>query len=141
MQRVSEARVEVGGEVTGQIDRGLLVLLGIESDDDLLRMRKLMDKCLSYRMFSDPDGKMNLSVKDIEADVLLVSQFTLCADTQKGLRPSFSRGAPPVLAEQLYDDAVAYVASCLGSVQTGCFAADMQVHLVNDGPVTFMLES
>ncbi|MFK8019157.1 MAG: D-aminoacyl-tRNA deacylase [Pseudomonadales bacterium] len=141
VQRVSEARVEVDGEVVGQISRGLLVLLGVESNDDLPRMRKLMDKCLSYRIFSDSEGKMNLSVKDIEAEVLLVSQFTLCADTRKGLRPSFSRGATPVIAEQLYDAAATHVANSLGSVQTGRFAADMKVHLVNDGPVTFMLDS
>ncbi len=141
VQRVSEARVEIDGVVSGQIEQGLLILLGVEADDSSEHMQTLMKKCLNYRIFSDDVGKMNLSVKDVNAEVLLVSQFTLCASTSKGLRPSFSKAGAPALAESLYNEALDYIASELGSVQSGQFAANMQVHLVNDGPVTFLLES
>lgn len=141
VQRVSQARVEIDGVVSGQIQQGLLILLGVEATDTTEHMQALMKKCLNYRIFSDDDGKMNLSVKDIGAEVLLVSQFTLCASTTKGLRPSFSKAGAPALAEALYNDALEYIAHELGAVESGRFAADMQVHLVNDGPVTFLLES
>ena len=141
IQRVSSAQVNVNGETVGKIGQGLLVLLGVERDDDRARTEKLLDKLLQYRVFSDADGKMNLSVRDVSGGVLLVSQFTLAADTSKGLRPSFSCAASPALARELYDYAVSYLQRQHNDVATGIFAADMQVQLVNDGPVTFLLTS
>lgn len=140
IQRVSSAKVEVDGEIVGQIGKGLLVLLGVEKDDDQSKADKLAEKVLNYRVFSDADDKMNLNVKQVAGEVLVVSQFTLVADTQKGLRPSFSKGATPSLANELYE----YFAQKCGEkvkVECGRFAADMQVSLVNEGPVTFWLNS
>ena len=139
IQRVSSARVDVSGETVGSIGRGLLVLLGVEKHDTPASTEKLLDKLLQYRVFADAYGKMNLSVRDSGGGILLVSQFTLAADTNKGLRPSFSSAAPPALARQLYEHATAYLHQQHSQVATGIFAADMQVHLVNDGPVTFLL--
>lgn len=139
IQRVSQARVDVDNETVGKIGQGLLVLLGVERNDTVACAEKLLDKLLQYRVFADGEGKMNLSVRDIGGGVLLVSQFTLAADTQKGLRPSFSSAASPDLALQLYDHAVQYLHSQHNIVATGIFAADMKVQLVNDGPVTFLL--
>ena len=140
IQRVSSAKVEVDGEIVGQIGKGLLVLLGVEKDDDRQKADKLSEKVLNYRVFSDADDKMNLNVQQVAGEVLVVSQFTLVADTQKGLRPSFSKGATPSLANELYE----YFAEKCGEkvkVECGRFAADMQVSLVNEGPVTFWLNS
>ena len=140
IQRVSSAKVEVDGEIVGQIGKGLLVLLGVEKDDDRQKADKLAEKVLNYRVFSDADDKMNLNVQQVAGEVLVVSQFTLVADTQKGLRPSFSKGAAPSLANELYE----YFAQKCGekvNVECGRFAADMQVSLVNEGPVTFWLNS
>ena len=139
IQRVTQAKVEVGGEVVGQIGKGLLVLLGVEKDDDRAKADKLAEKALNYRVFSDADDKMNLNVQQVAGKVLVVSQFTLVADTQKGLRPSFSKGATPSLANELYE----YFAQKCGekvNVECGRFAADMQVSLTNNGPVTFWLQ-
>ncbi|KIH85689.1 D-aminoacyl-tRNA deacylase [Pseudomonas batumici] len=141
LQRVSGARVEVAGEVVGSIDQGLLVLLAVEPGDTRAHADKLLKKLLNYRVFSDPQGKMNLSLADTGGGLLLVSQFTLAADTQSGLRPSFSTAAPPALAEALFDYVVAQAQGLHGQVATGRFGADMQVHLVNDGPVTFLLQT
>ncbi|NWA00338.1 D-aminoacyl-tRNA deacylase [Pseudomonas gingeri] len=141
LQRVSGARVEVAGEVVGAIDQGLLVLLAVEPDDTRASADKLLKKLLNYRVFSDPQGKMNLSLADIGGGLLLVSQFTLAADTQSGLRPSFSTAAPPATAEALFDYVVAQAQRLHGQVATGRFGADMKVHLVNDGPVTFLLQT
>lgn len=139
IQRVSEASVTVDGEVTGAIGPGLLVLLGVEQGDDEAKARRLADKVLGYRIFEDEQGKMNLNVQQAGGSVLVVSQFTLAADTQKGLRPSFSRGAAPDDAQALYRYFIDY---CRGQLPTeeGRFAADMKVALVNDGPVTFWLQ-
>lgn len=140
IQRVTQAKVEVGGEVVGQIGKGLLVLLGVEKDDDRAKADKLAEKVLNYRVFSDADDKMNLNVQQVAGEVLVVSQFTLVADTQKGLRPSFSKGATPSLANELYE----YFAQKCGEkveVECGRFAADMQVSLTNNGPVTFWLQA
>jgi D-tyrosyl-tRNA(Tyr) deacylase len=140
IQRVTQANVEVGGEVVGQIGKGLLVLLGVEKDDDRAKADKLAEKVLNYRVFSDENDKMNLNVQQVAGEVLVVSQFTLVADTQKGLRPSFSKGATPSLANELYE----YFAQKCGEkvkVECGRFAADMQVSLVNEGPVTFWLQA
>lgn len=140
IQRVRQARVEVAGEIVGAIDQGLLVLLGVERDDDPARAERLLDRLLRYRVFADDAGRMNRSLGDIGGGLLVVSQFTLVADTRSGLRPSFSRGAPPALGEALYDHFVACARARHPQVACGRFGADMQVSLVNDGPVTFLLE-
>ena len=140
IQRVSEASVKVGGEVVGEISQGLLVLLGIEKNDDANTVQRMADKLLAYRVFADEQGKMNCSVGDIEGDVLLVSQFTLVAETRKGLRPGFSTAASPALAEEYYEMMLAQLTKSNLKVAAGKFGADMQVRLLNDGPVTFMLE-
>lgn len=139
IQRVKHAKVEVDGQVTGQIDQGILVLLGVEKHDTQALADKLLNKLLAYRIFSDADGKMNLNVQQVAGKLLVVSQFTLVADTQKGTRPGFSKGASPQLGEALYDYFVKQ-SKALIATETGCFGADMQVSLQNDGPVTFMLE-
>ena len=140
IQRVSSAKVEVDSEIVGQIGKGLLVLLGVEKDDDRQKADKLAEKVLNYRVFSDADDKMNLNVQQVAGEVLVVSQFTLVADTQKGLRPSFSKGATPSLANELYEY---FTQKCGEKVKVECgrFAADMQVSLVNEGPVTFWLQA
>lgn len=141
IQRVRQARVEVAGEIVGAIDQGLLVLVGIEREDDRARADKLLHKLLRYRVFADAEGRMNRSVSDIGGGLLLVSQFTLAADTRSGLRPSFSSAAPPAQGEALYDYLLAQARDQHPLVACGRFGAEMQVHLVNDGPVTFLLES
>jgi D-tyrosyl-tRNA(Tyr) deacylase len=140
IQRVSEASVTVDGKVTGEIGRGLLVLLGVQKGDNVALADKLMDKLLAYRVFNDEGNKMNLSVNDLNAGVLLVSQFTLAADTKKGLRPGFSTAAAPADAELLYNYVNKNLRSRCQTFGAGIFAADMKVALVNDGPVTFLLE-
>lgn len=140
LQRVRSARVDVGEECVGEIGPGLLVLLGLDRGDSMENGRKLLDKLLAYRVFSDGDGRMNRSVSEVGGGVLLVSQFTLSADTRKGLRPSFSSALPPDEAEALFAELLAYLETAHPSVASGRFGADMQVSLVNDGPVTFLLE-
>lgn len=139
IQRVKWAKVEVENQTVGEIEQGLLVLLGVEQDDDEAKADKLLEKVLNYRIFSDEQGKMNLNVQQAGGSLLVVSQFTLAADTNKGLRPSFSKGAKPTDAERLYDY-FHQQASQKIHTQTGQFAADMQVSLQNDGPVTFWLQ-
>lgn len=141
LQRVRGARVEVAGEIVGDIDQGLLVLVAVEPEDTRASADKLLHKLLNYRVFSDPDGKMNLSLADVGGGLLLVSQFTLAADTRSGLRPGFSTAAAPALAEALFDYIVSQAKEVHGTVASGRFGADMQVHLVNDGPVTFLLQA
>ncbi|HEE5437897.1 TPA: D-tyrosyl-tRNA(Tyr) deacylase [Acinetobacter baumannii] len=140
IQRVLEAKVVVDGEMTGEIQHGLLVFLGIGRDDTLATGQKLIDKILKYRIFDDEQGKMGWNVSQANGGVLLVSQFTLMAQTQKGLRPDFGPAMPPSDAKALYEQLVEYTRSQFENVQTGIFAADMKVHLINDGPVTFNLE-
>ncbi|WNW12970.1 D-aminoacyl-tRNA deacylase [Pseudomonas sp. DTU_2021_1001937_2_SI_NGA_ILE_001] len=140
LQRVRGARVEVGGEVVGAIDQGLLVLVGVEPQDTPASADKLLHKLLNYRVFSDAEGKMNLSLRDVQGGLLLVSQFTLAADTRSGMRPSFSKAAPPALGAELFDYLLQQARTLHPAVGSGVFGADMQVHLVNDGPVTFLLE-
>ncbi len=140
LQRVTEAAVRVDGEVAGAIGPGLLVLLGVERGDGDTACRKLADKVAGYRVFADGEGRMNLSVADAGGAVLVVSQFTLAADTRKGLRPSFSPAADPSEAERLYEAFAARLAEAGIEVATGRFGAAMQVSLCNDGPVTFLLE-
>lgn len=141
LQRVRGARVEVAGQVVGAIDQGLLVLVAVEPSDTAASADKLLHKLLNYRVFSDDEGKMSLSLKDIGGGLLLVSQFTLAADTKSGLRPSFSTAAPPALGEALFEHLLSQAQQLHGTVASGCFGADMQVHLVNDGPVTFLLQT
>ena len=140
LQRVRGARVEVAGEIVGAIDQGLLVLVAVEPGDSPEHADKLLHKLLNYRVFSDEQGKMNLSLKNVGGGLLLVSQFTLAADTRNGMRPSFSTAAPPALGAELFDYLVQQAKARHGDVASGQFGADMQVHLVNDGPVTFMLQ-
>lgn len=140
IQRVKQASVRVNGEITGEIQQGILLLLGIQKNDTEETANKLIDKILAYRIFSDENNKMNCNVQQIGGSILVVSQFTLAADTKKGTRPSFSSAAPPAQAEALYDYFVAHMRSKHAKIATGIFAADMQVALINDGPVTFMLE-
>ena len=139
IQRVSEARVTVDGRVTGAIGAGLLVLLCAERGDDRAVADRLLAKLLKLRIFSDAAGKMNLSVQDVGGGLLIVSQFTLAADTAGGNRPSFTTAAPPELGRHLYEHFVAQARAAHPEVATGEFAADMQVALVNDGPVTIPL--
>ena len=136
LQRVRQARVEVSGEIVGQIEQGLLVLLCAEQGDTEKEADKLLAKMLKLRIFSDAAGKMNLSVQDVGGGLLVVSQFTLAADTKGGNRPSFTGAAAPDEGRRLFDYFVAQAKAAHPVVQTGQFAADMQVHLVNDGPVT-----
>lgn len=140
IQRVKSARVEVDGTIVGAIDQGILVLLGVERDDTADKAKQLAKRIASYRIFADHEDKMNLDVRDIEGAVLVVSQFTLAADTRKGRRPSFSSAAAPALANELYQAFCQAMQAEGVPVATGEFAADMQVHLVNDGPVTFNLQ-
>jgi len=140
LQRVSQASVVVEGATVGAIDQGLLVLVGVEPDDTRAHADKLLHKLLNYRVFADQDGKMNRSLQDIGGGLLLVSQFTLAADTRSGLRPGFSTAAPPALATELFDYLVAAAQAAHPQVQTGQFGANMQVSLTNDGPVTFLLQ-
>lgn len=139
IQRVNWAKVEVEKQVIGEIGKGLLVFLGVEKEDNQAKAERLVQKVLGYRIFSDTQGKMNLNVEQIGGEVLVVSQFTLAADTTKGMRPSFSGGADPVTAENLYQYFSQKCAEKI-KVANGKFAADMQVGLENDGPVTFWLQ-
>lgn len=139
IQRVTRASVTVEGEVTGEIGAGLLVLLGVEKDDDEQKANRLCERVLGYRIFSDAEGKMNLNVQQAGGSVLVVSQFTLAADTERGCA-QVSQGASPDRAEALYDYFVERCRQQEMNTQTGRFAADMQVSLVNDGPVTFWLQ-
>ena len=142
IQRVTEARVTVACETVGAIGPGLLALVGIEPGDGPAQVGKLGERLLRYRVFSDAAGRMNLSLSDTGGGLLLVSQFTLAADTRSGLRPSFSSAAAPAEAQRIFDDLVAYCReNHHNEVETGRFGAEMQVALVNDGPVTFLLRA
>lgn len=141
LQRVSRASVTVDGNCVGEIGAGLLVLLGLERGDDQQTGERLLERLLAYRVFADPEGRMNRSVRDIGGGVLLVSQFTLAAETGKGLRPGFSSALPPAEAEELYQYLLGQLRQRHEQVAAGLFGANMQVSLVNDGPVTFLLES
>ncbi len=140
IQRVAGAKVEVEGETVGQIDAGLLAFLGVHKGDSAKQVPCLAGKLCSLRIFRDENDKMNLSVKDIGGQILVVSQFTLYGDCSRGRRPSFARALGGDEAGKIYDRFVDEVNSEMGSVQTGVFGADMQVSLVNDGPVTFLIE-
>src|SRR5688572_6047282 len=141
IQRVKEARVEVAAQVVGEIGQGLLVFLGVERNDTNTEADKLLKKVLAYRVFADAEDKMNLSVQDVNGGVLIVSQFTLAAATDKGLRPSFSSAKAPDEARILYQYFLDSARENYHTVTAGEFGADMQVALINDGPVTFLLRS
>ncbi|MDG1944510.1 MAG: D-aminoacyl-tRNA deacylase [Halioglobus sp.] len=140
LQRVSRASVAVNADCVGKIDQGLLVLVGLDKGDDRAVADRMLDKLLAYRVFADAEGHMNCSVADVNGGVLLVSQFTLSADTRKGLRPSFSSAMPSVEAEPLYDYLLSQLQTRHAPVAWGVFGADMQVSLANEGPVSFLLE-
>ena len=140
LQRVTEARVEVKGQTIAQIATGLLVFIGIEKNDSEKHADLLVDRLLNYRVFPDADGKMNLSLKDINGSLLLVSQFTLAAETDRGQRPSFSSAANPETSKLLYNYLVQQARANHRLVESGIFAADMMISLCNDGPVTFWLQ-
>jgi D-tyrosyl-tRNA(Tyr) deacylase len=141
LQRVLEAQIRVEGAVVASIKRGLLVFVGVRPDDDAAAAQKLLERMLKYRVFADERGKMNLSLGQIEGDLLLVPQFTLAADTRHGLRPGFSTAAAPDLGRRLFEGLIAAARIRHPRVECGVFGADMQVALVNDGPVTFWLET
>ena len=141
IQRVTRAAVMVNGEVIGEIGKGLVVLVGIARDDTKVEAAYLLDKITNLRIFDDDEGKMNLSVKDVDGGLLIISQFTLYGDVRRGLRPSWIDAAPPEIAEPLYDFFVRQARSVIDEVATGRFQAMMQVELVNDGPVTILLDS
>ena len=141
LQRVTEARVEVAGETVGAISTGLLIFCGIASTDTQQDAEYLADKAIYLRIFQDEERRMNRSILDVGGSLLVVSQFTLYGDCRKGRRPSFDQAAPPEQARQLYEYFVERLTSRNINVQTGVFQAEMQVHLVNDGPVTFVLDS
>jgi len=141
IQRVKEAKVEVNGDIIGKIGEGFLVLLGVGKDDTEEDVRYLADKVLGLRIFEDEAGKMNLSITDVKGEILAVSQFTLYGDSRKGRRPSFDEAAPPDVAERLYELFVEEIRKSGIKVETGKFRALMDVHLVNSGPVTILLDS
>ena len=141
LQRVASARVEVDGKPVGAIQEGLLVLVGVQRDDHETKAQRLLERLLNYRVFSDQAGRMNRSLRDIGGGLLVVPQFTLAADTKKGTRPGFSTAASPDLGRRLFDYLLMEARNKHPNVEAGVFGADMQVHLVNDGPVTFWLET
>ena len=141
LQRVTSAAVSVDGERVAEIAHGLLVLIGVEKQDNAAKAARMVERILGYRIFADAEGKMNLNVCDVDGGVLLVPQFTLAADTGKGMRPSFSRAADTETGRAMFDTVVDIMQRNTGRVQQGRFGADMSVQLVNDGPVTFWLQS
>ncbi len=141
LQRVTQAQVDVAGQTIARIGKGLLVFIGVERPDDERQAERLTQRLLDYRVFADRAGKMNLSLRDIKGDLLLVPQFTLAADTHKGLRPSFTPAAAPAHGEQMFGYLLQQARSLHDKVESGRFGADMQVSLINDGPVTFLLRT
>ncbi len=140
VQRVLSARVDIDGMCVGSIGKGLLIFLGVGRDDDSDKVQALARRIPDMRIFEDQKGKMNLSLKDLKAEILIVSQFTLYANCNRGRRPDFTQAAPPELAKSLYEEMIACFREAGFPTQTGVFGADMKVSLVNDGPVTFFLE-
>jgi len=142
IQRVNYSSVEIDGKITGEIEKGLNLLVGIGYEDSEADLKKATEKIVNLRIFEDENGKMNLSLLDIEGDALIISQFTLYADIRKGRRPSFTNAAPPDKANELYEKFVSLIkASIKGKVATGSFGADMKVNILNDGPVTIILDT
>ena len=141
IQRVKEASVTIDNKLFSSINKGILALVGIEKGDDLTNIQKMAKKLVNLRIFADENDKMNLSLLDIQGEILIVSQFTLCGDCKKGTRPSFDKSAPPAVANELYEAFIKEVATYGIKYGTGQFGAMMDVTLINDGPVTFMLEN
>lgn len=141
LQRVSYANVKVDGECVGKIDRGIMALVGINTDDSEETYKYMLDKLVNLRIFEDSEDKMNLSISDLGLGLLLVPNFTVYADARKGRRPSFSMGARPELAERVYNEFVDYAKDNYANVKSGIFKADMKVELLNDGPITILLDS
>jgi D-aminoacyl-tRNA deacylase len=141
LQRVNEARVRIDGQCVGEIKQGLMVLVGVQKDDDVSKVDRMLERLLGYRVFPDQSGRMNLSLRDIQGGLLLVPQFTLAADTRKGMRPGFSTAADPASGEVLFSHLMKTAQASYHAVAGGVFGANMQVELINDGPVTFWLES
>jgi D-tyrosyl-tRNA(Tyr) deacylase len=141
IQRVKEAEVRVDDSITGKIDHGLLVFLGVAEDDTDKDLNYLIDKSVNLRIFQDKQGKMNLSLKDIEGEMLVISQFTIMGDARKGRRPSFTGAGNPAKAEAYYKEFIEKIRSTDIKVESGIFAADMDIELINDGPVTILLDS
>ncbi len=141
IQHVKEAHVKVDGSIVGKIGKGLLVFLGVHLTDTLEDCAWMKEKLINLRIFKDADEKMNLSIQDVQGELLVVSQFTLYAECTKGRRPSFTQAAPPDLAKALYERFVADLKPHLKNVQTGLFGAYMEIHLINDGPLTFLIDS
>lgn len=140
IQRVDRASVSIDGELYSEIGHGLLVLLGVEKTDGMENVQKLADKIINLRIFEDENEKMNKSLLDVDGEILVVSQFTLCGDTKKGTRPSFDKAAHPDIANDLYESFLQYIKQKVKVVKNGKFGAMMKISLVNDGPVTFMIE-
>jgi D-tyrosyl-tRNA(Tyr) deacylase len=140
LQRVTQAQVTINGDTVASINTGLLVLVGVEKNDSEKQAERLIEKLINYRVFPDDQDKMNLSLKEIKGGLLLVPQFTLAAETQKGLRPSFSNAAVPELGKQLFEYLITHARQQFAIVEAGVFGANMQVNLTNDGPVTFWLK-
>ena len=140
LQRVSKASVTVNNEIIGSIDRGLLVFFAVHRDDDEKKINRMVDKILSYRVFPDSNNRMNLNIKDISGELLIIPQFTLAADTDKGTRANFTKAAPPEKALEFFNKFIDQCKQSYPTVVSGKFAADMKVSLINDGPVTFWLE-
>jgi D-tyrosyl-tRNA(Tyr) deacylase len=140
LQRVSEARVVVDAEIIARIGRGILALVGVQADDDSANALRQLERLLNYRLFADDAGKMNLSLREVQGGLLLVPQFTLTANTRKGRRPSFAAAASPAQGEAIFGALVTAARAAYPVVEVGRFAADMQVHLINDGPVSFILD-
>jgi len=141
LQRVTYASVQINNETTAEVKQGLLILCGFKIDDTLEHCLQLLKRCFNYRIFTDHQDKMNLSLKDISGEALIVPQFTLVADTKRGLRPSFSKGMPPQDGHNLFEKLRVAVQTIYPHLKFGCFAADMKINLCNDGPVTFLLEN
>ncbi|THB67086.1 MAG: D-tyrosyl-tRNA(Tyr) deacylase [Gammaproteobacteria bacterium] len=141
IQRVTHAEVVVDGTTTGKIEKGILALIGVQKSDSSASAKRLCERICGYRIFPDSEDKMNLSLKDINGGLLLVPQFTLAANTKKGTRASFASAAPPDMGNQLFNEFCDHCRGTMGNIQTGIFGADMKVSLLNDGPVTFWLES
>lgn len=141
LQRVSQAQVDVADQTIGKINHGMMVLCGFQPEDNQQCLKKMAHKLAHYRIFSDENDKMNLNIQQVSGEFLLVPQFTLAADTSKGLRPSFHTSASPAMAASLFEDFIQIVTDIYQTPQTGQFGSDMQVSLINNGPVTFRLET
>ncbi len=141
IQRVKSCSVSIDNEVHSKINKGVLVLLGIENEDNMDTIKYIVHKIIKLRIFDDSQGKMNLSVNDVDGSIMVVSQFTLCGDTKKGNRPSYIKAMPPKQSKSIYDSFLDYIKSCYSKVESGIFQANMDIGLVNDGPVTLIVRS